>query len=244
MTRPRPDRPFGVSESVDRPAGPCADPVAAALYLPADDGPRRMRAALAVAAAVHALLLLVPLRSTEAEVPEPDRKEYRVVPTPVFKPPEPPPEEPPVERVHRVPIPDPDPTNPEPLRPIESLQPVLDLPPLDPAFDFPEAPPPLPEEPAGPYTIGGRVSAPVRIEAPLPVYPEMARRVRKECTVILRSVIDESGRVTDLEVTKSCPLGMDQAALEAVERWRYEPATLAGVPVPVWMTLRVVFGLE
>lgn len=232
---------------------PLAEPVrdatadsAAALAWPyvTEESPRRLRIAVGAAAALHALLLLIPLPATEAEVPEPEGKEYLVVPTQRFKPPPPPVEEVPVERIHRVPIPDPDPTDPEPIRPVEVARPVLDLPPLDPIVDFPEAPPPAEPEYTGPYVIGGPVSAPVRLEAPQPVYPEIARRARIECTVLLKSVIDERGTVSDVAVEKGCPFGLTDAALEAVERWRYRPATRKGLPVPVYMNLRVTFSLN
>ena len=233
MTDPRPDR--ADVEAVEQAAVP---------YLPAEDSPRRLRLAVAAAAAVHALLLIAPLPDIEAEPAESGDKVVFVVPVQRFKPPEPPPEEPRQERARLVPVPDPDPTDPEPLRLAEILEPDLELPPLDTMIDFPEAPPEPDPEPAGPLPIGGPVSAPVRVEAPLPVYPEIARRVRKECTVVLQSVIDKSGRVTAIEVEQPCPFGMSEAAVAAVERWRYAPATLKGLPVAVYMTLTVGFHLD
>jgi TonB family protein len=220
---------------------PVPDPVYPYLV---EESPSRLRLAVAAAAALHALLLLIPTMASQAEVPEPEKKQYRVVPTQRFKPPEPPPVDLREERVRIVPIPDPDPTDPEPIRPIEVLPPVYDLPPLDPVIDFPEAPPPDEPEQVGPYVIGGPVSAPVRVEAPMPRYPEVARRARIECIVLLRSVIDEAGRVTSIAVDKPCPFGMTEAATEAVERWSYRPATRKGLPVQVYMNLRVEFSLN
>jgi TonB family protein len=57
-------------------------------------------------------------------------------------------------------------------------------------------------------------------------------------------VIDRTGRVTEIEVAKPCPFGIAEAAIAAVESWRYAPATLNGHPVPVYMTLRVDFSLD
>lgn len=216
----------------------------AVLVLPAEDSPRRLRLAVAAAAALHALLLIVPLPSLEAEPAEPDQKVYVVLPVQRFKPPEPPPVEPRKERRHRVPVPDPDPTDPEPLRPVDTLEPDFDLPALDLEIDFPAAPPAPDPEPAGPLPIGGPVSAPVRLEGPLPIYPEAARRARIECTVFLQSVIDKGGLVTEIEIEKPCPFGLSEAAVTAVERWRYAPATLKGLPVAVYMNLTVGFKLN
>jgi TonB family protein len=235
---PRPDR--AAVEAVEA----VELPDAAGLYLPSEDSPRRLRIALAAAAAVHALILISPLPSTEAETVDPDKKVYLVVPVQRFKPPEPPIEEPRIVKPHIVPVPDPDPTDIEPLRPAEAIEPVFDLPPLDALIDFPDAPPYPDPVPDGPLPIGGAVLAPVRLEGPIPAYPELARRVRKECTVILQSVIDRTGRVTEIEVAKPCPFGIAEAAIAAVENWRYAPATLNGHPVPVYMTLRVDFSLD
>lgn len=231
MTDPRPDR--AAAEAVEP---------TAAYYLPAEDSPRRLRLAVAAAAAVHAALLIAPLPDIGAEPAEPDKKVYLVVPVQRFKPPEPPPEEPREERRHLVPVPDPDPTDPEPLRLAETLEPVFELPPLDTVIDFPTAPPE--PEPDGPLPIGGPVVAPVRVEGPVPVYPEIARRARIECVVLLKSVIDKAGRVTEIEVDKPCPFGLSEAAVTAVERWRYAPATLKGLPVAVYMTVQVGFTLN
>jgi protein TonB len=232
VTDPRPDR--ADVEAVEQAAVP---------YLPAEDSPRRLRLAVAAAAAVHALLLIAPLPDIQAQSAEADKKVYLVVPVQRFKPPEPPPEpERREERARIVPVPDPDPTDLEPLRLAETLEPRFDLPPFDGVIDIPDAPPE--PEPDGPLPIGGAVTAPVRVEGPLPVYPEVARRARIECTVLLQSVIDKTGRVTEIEVDKPCPFGLSEAAVAAVERWRYAPATLKGLPVAVYMTLTVGFSLN
>jgi protein TonB len=44
-------------------------------------------------------------------------------------------------------------------------------------------------------------------------------------------------------VLRSVPL-LDQAALDAVRQWEYEPTLLNGVPVPVIMTVTVNFTLR
>lgn len=243
-------RPFDVS-CAQNPVAPTppaeagrATEEAALSYLRDEESPRSLRLALIAAAVAHALLLLVPLPRTEATVPEPEKKEYRVVPTPRFKPPELPLEEPPRPPTGLVPIPDPDPTDPEPLRPFEAVDRPYELAPLDVVADIPEAPPEADPEPTGPYVIDGRVEAPVRLETPMPRYTEIARRVREECVVLLETVIDHAGRVTDIEVVQPCRFGLTEAAVEAVERWRYRPAMLGERAVPVYMTLRIDFTLD
>ena len=84
---------------------------------------------------------------------------------------------------------------------------------------------------------------PVPVSQPQPDYPETARRARVEGKVILQAVITESGTVESVKVLRSNPL-LDEAAIAAVRRWRYKPATLDGQPVKVYFTVIVTFKLE
>jgi periplasmic protein TonB len=104
------------------------------------------------------------------------------------------------------------------------------------------AQPPPPVE-QGPVRAGGKVQFPKRVSYVEPVYPQIATTARVEGTVILEAIIDESGAVTNLRVIRSIPL-LDEAAKQAVARWRYSPTTLNGVKVPVIMTVTVTFKLH
>ena len=76
-----------------------------------------------------------------------------------------------------------------------------------------------------------------------PSYPEPARRAGVEGTVLLDATIDETGHVTDLQVLRGLPLGVSEAAVEAVSRWKYRPARGKSGPVTSHKTIRVVFRL-
>jgi protein TonB len=60
--------------------------------------------------------------------------------------------------------------------------------------------------------------------------------------VIIEATIGSDGRVQNARVLRSIPL-LDEAALDAVKQWRYEPTLQNGVPVPVIMTVTVQFTL-
>ncbi len=79
-----------------------------------------------------------------------------------------------------------------------------------------------------------------------PVYPDAARGERRQGKVFLRAIIDEEGRVRAPVILKVGPGDEDlaAAAIDAVLQWRYEPATLDGVPVPVYMVVTANFSLE
>ena len=94
---------------------------------------------------------------------------------------------------------------------------------------------------AEPARAGGEVREATRTVYVEPVYPEIARRAGVSGMVILEAVINPNGNVTDVNVLRSIPL-LDKAAMDAVRQWKYEPALLNGVPVPIVMTVTVVFG--
>ena len=60
--------------------------------------------------------------------------------------------------------------------------------------------------------------------------------------MILEVLVGEDGAVSNARVLRSIPL-LDQAALDAVRQWRYEPTLLNGAPTPVIMTATVNFTL-
>jgi protein TonB len=96
----------------------------------------------------------------------------------------------------------------------------------------------------GPLPVGGAVLKPELIHRIDPRYTEPARKARLQGTVIVQAVIDEQGRVTDVQIYKSLPMGLDQAAVDAVRQWRFKPATLHGRPVKVYYSLTIHFTLR
>jgi protein TonB len=98
--------------------------------------------------------------------------------------------------------------------------------------------------PEAPMRVGGAVRAPVPILRPAPRYPEIARKARIEGTVLVEATIDQAGTVVDARVLHDIGMGCGQAALDAIRGWRYEPATLNGRPVSVYLEVRVSFQLH
>ncbi len=89
----------------------------------------------------------------------------------------------------------------------------------------------------------GEIKPPKLIKKVDPVYPEEAMKERIEGIVILEVTTDHSGRVADIKVLKSVPQ-LDQAAIEAVRQWVYEPVIIDGKPRPVVFTVTVSFRLR
>ena len=106
-------------------------------------------------------------------------------------------------------------------------------------------PPPPPAPPPQPplRRVGGNIREPQRIAYVAPVYPRIAQQAQVEGIVILEAVIGVDGRVDRVRVLRSAPL-LDEAAITAVQQWRYTPTLLNSVPVPVLMTITVHFRLN
>src|ERR1700681_782888 len=108
----------------------------------------------------------------------------------------------------------------------------------------PAIPQEAPRAAGPPYRVGGEISRPEIISNPRPVYTELARRARVTGTVIAEAVIDEHGDVTDVRVLKGLPMGLSQAAVDAIKMWKFKPATREGQPVPVYYVLTVNFQVD
>lgn len=100
-----------------------------------------------------------------------------------------------------------------------------------------------PPRPPGPVRVGGDIQPPARTVYVMPSYPLFARTARIEGDVVLDATIDEKGVVANVTVRRSIP-ALDQAAIDAVSRWRYAPTRLNGVPVAVVMQVTVVFRMR
>lgn len=205
---------------------------------------RSMRLSLAVAVVLHgALLAVVVPEYSAAPAAARDERVVYVVETVRFKEQLPPPTPTPQRPVTRIPIPAPDPSAPDIYVSDEELVPPPDLDQIDTAslFTLPDAPPAPPEKLV--YQVG-EVDPPERIHYVEPQYTDMARLTRTHGAVILQATIDTRGNVVDLKVLKSLGMGLTEAALEAVEQWKFRPSAVDGRPVSVLYNLTVNFQLR
>jgi TonB family protein len=87
-----------------------------------------------------------------------------------------------------------------------------------------------------------------RVEAE---YTVRAKAAGLEGTAIVRLIVDENGMPQNVtfvgfhrhtEVVAD-PLGLDEAAVAAIEKWRFKPSTRDGVPTPATVTIEMNFRL-
>lgn len=98
--------------------------------------------------------------------------------------------------------------------------------------------------PAGPTSSepmaeGAALTHPEKIHGPAPAAGRKARRSSGQ--VILESVIDEDGCVTNLKIVSGLSAEADEDVLKAVRQWVFRPATLGGEPVKTYYMLTVKY---
>jgi iron complex outermembrane recepter protein len=83
------------------------------------------------------------------------------------------------------------------------------------------------------------IVAPKVTDSPAAIYPQGQTAHLSVLTLV---TVDAQGSVTSAEVLESGGALFDAAALEAVKRWKFEPATRDGVPIPA--RIRIPFRFE
>lgn len=128
------------------------------------------------------------------------------------------------------------PVEPAPNVALEATPSSLTAPVLPMGLSNAATPPP----PAPAPRLGGQVQVAKLISNPPPAYPPMARAQRLQGEVVLEVSIDAAGKVTKVNVVSGHPM-LQEAATDAVLRWRYEPARLNGQAVATKAQVRVFF---
>jgi len=130
--------------------------------------------------------------------------------------------------------------------------PPAQVPPATPtAMPTPEPNPPATKVPVRPGVLVASddpgVVLPVLLRESPTAYPHVALDRRVEAGVTVRALVDEKGHVAEATVVEPsgqpAVYGFEDAALKRARGRLYRPATKDGVPVRIWLNLRVVFKL-
>lgn len=111
----------------------------------------------------------------------------------------------------------------------------------------PPAPEPAPSPPvvAVPVTVIPPSFNADYLQNPPPAYPSVARRQGQQGKVVLRVLVSAAGLPSQVEIRNASGVGaLDEAALNAVRRWRFVPARQGSQPVAAWVLVPIVFTLE
>ncbi len=105
----------------------------------------------------------------------------------------------------------------------------------------PVAAPPAPPKPV--LRVAAVIDAAKNCQKP--EYPAASKRLEEEGTVLLRFMIDQSGKVVESRIeTSSGHARLDEAARAALSQCQFKPGTADGVPERSWASLKYVWRLE
>jgi protein TonB len=98
----------------------------------------------------------------------------------------------------------------------------------------------------GSYGVGNGVTAPIELQRGTPQYTTDAMRARIQGPILVECIVQTSGVCTDIHVIRSLEpsFGLDQEAIKATRQWRFRPGTRKGQPVPVRVTIEVMFTIR
>lgn len=143
------------------------------------------------------------------------------------------------------PVPKPAPAKPKPVTPAVPNKPApekaITLPAPPPSAPAPAAPvePPPPEPVAPPRSDASH------LKNPAPVYPMMSRRLREQGTVLIELTVLADGKATEVTLKKSSGYRrLDEAALEAVKRWKFVPAKRGAMAIAWRYVQPISFSLN
>ncbi len=85
---------------------------------------------------------------------------------------------------------------------------------------------------------------PVVIGTIAPEYPEFARRAKQQGTVVLEVEVLRDGSIRNIEVKRSVPGGLDEAAIAAVRKVKFQPGRSSGQPVDCVVIIPVEFKIN
>ncbi|HWB85931.1 MAG TPA: TonB family protein [Bryobacteraceae bacterium] len=91
--------------------------------------------------------------------------------------------------------------------------------------------------------VGNGTSAPRLLSKVEPAYTLEGKAARIQGPVALSVVIGVDGRAFDATLLRSLGFGLDEAALNAVSQWRFQPGAKDGQPVPIAAVIQVNFRL-
>lgn len=123
--------------------------------------------------------------------------------------------------------------------PAEAPSPVVVAPP-------PPAPPAeAPAPPAPPVLVTQPIYNADYLDNPAPYYPALSRRAGEQGRVVLRVLVSARGTAEEVQVFASSGFSrLDDAARDAVRRWKFVPAKRGNEPVQAWVRIPIPFILN
>ncbi|HXF12475.1 MAG TPA: energy transducer TonB [Terriglobales bacterium] len=89
----------------------------------------------------------------------------------------------------------------------------------------------------------GDVAPPKVVRKSEPAYTDEARSFKLQGTIQVRLIVNKDGSPENIQIVKPLGLGLDDEAVRAIQKWRFKPGSLKGVPVATLIDVEVDFRL-
>jgi TonB family protein len=92
--------------------------------------------------------------------------------------------------------------------------------------------------------VSGVFAKPSAVNLPSPKYPKSLKKSRSDADVTLEGVISQNGDFIDVTVVDAVAPEIAKAALDAVARYKFQPATLDGKPIALLARVAIHFRVR
>jgi TonB family protein len=116
---------------------------------------------------------------------------------------------------------------------------------LRPLEPFPANPPSLTSSSTPMITRAGAggVDAPRCVSCPQPGYTDPARAAKFQGIILLEVVVSQEGQMKEARIVRGLPFGLNEAAMNVLQNWKFKPAMRAGEPIQAAVMIEVSFHL-
>jgi TonB family protein len=105
------------------------------------------------------------------------------------------------------------------------------------------APPPVASRSQQAKPVGGKVKAPVLIKSVEPSFNPSARALKYGGNVLVNLWVEQDGSPSHLSLVRPVGIGLDEAAIAALQKYRFKPAMQDDKPVRVELNIEVSFKI-
>jgi len=99
--------------------------------------------------------------------------------------------------------------------------------------------------PTAPSKIDLPSSDAAYLNNPKPPYPALSRRLGEQGKVVIRVLIGADGKAQQAQVHSSSGFDrLDQAGLQTVLKWQFEPGKRGGIPEAMWFNVPLIFKMD
>jgi TonB family protein len=91
--------------------------------------------------------------------------------------------------------------------------------------------------------VPGKLVPPVTVKQVTPKYPKALRKSKGTAIVLIKGIVSANGDFIDYEATQNNEDDAARSALAVMSRYKFQPATLDGKPVAIYIAMSIHFEM-